>query len=157
MYDVTDRTSFDRIQKWAGQIDAYENLRLSKLLVGNKTDLVARRMVTTAEGEELARTLGMNFVETSAKSTDNVEQAFVGIATEILHNIESVLHALPCTSLCSPCCSPGLTGTCLRHAHTHRKGVVSSPAPGTGRVSLVAANPAACRDASETESSCCRS
>ena len=88
MYDVTDRTSFDRIQKWAGQIDAYENLRLSKLLVGNKTDLAEKRMVTTAEGQELAQTLGMAFVETSAKSTDNVEQAFVGIATEILHNIE---------------------------------------------------------------------
>lgn len=148
MYDVTDRTSFDRIQKWAGQIDAYENLRLSKLLVGNKTDLVARRMVTTAEGEELARTLGMNFVETSAKSTDNVEQAFVGIATEILHNIESVLHAL------SPAPLSLLT---LLFSWSHRKGVVSSPAPGTGRVSLVAANPAACRDASESESSCCRS
>ena len=90
VYDVTDRRSFDRIQHWAGQIGEYENLRLSKLLVGNKTDLTETRMVTTAEGEELAKKLGMSFVETSAKSTDNVEQAFVGIATEILHNIEFV-------------------------------------------------------------------
>lgn len=90
VYDVTDRRSFDRIQHWAGQIGEYENLRLSKLLVGNKTDLTETRMVTAAEGEELAKKLGMSFVETSAKSTDNVEQAFVGIATEILHNIEFV-------------------------------------------------------------------
>lgn len=153
VYDVTDRTSFDRIQKWAGQIDAYENLRLSKLLVGNKTDLAEKRMVTTAEGQELAQTLGMAFVETSAKSTDNVEQAFVGIATEILHNIEFALSR----SSPLPSCSHCLSDTCV-HTHTHRKGIVTSPTTTTGRVSLVAANPAACRDASEsTERSCCRS
>ena len=56
-----------------------------------------------------------------------------------------------------PLPSTSLSLLTLLFSWSHRKGVVSSPAPGTGRVSLVAANPAACRDASESESSCCRS
>lgn len=42
--------------------------------------------------------------------------------------------------------------------NNNRKGLVAPPNPNAGRVSLVAANPAACRDASESsERSCCRS
>ena len=88
MYDVTDRESFDRIKKWAAQIDQYQDLHLCRLLVGNKCDLDTARKVSTEEGEELAKALGTNFVETSAKTQSNVEKAFLDIATEILHNTE---------------------------------------------------------------------
>ena len=88
VYDVTDRESFDRIQKWAAQIDQYQDLHLCRLLVGNKSDMESARKVTTQEGEDLAKSLGTGFVETSAKTQSNVEKAFLDIATEILHKTE---------------------------------------------------------------------
>lgn len=39
----------------------------SRLAVGNKADLEAQRQVSTMEGKELAKTLGIPFIEASAK------------------------------------------------------------------------------------------
>jgi Ras-related protein Rab-2A len=58
-------------------------------LVGNKTDLATKRVVTTEEGAEFARTHGLNFVETSAKTGDNVEEAFLTTAREIYRKMSS--------------------------------------------------------------------
>ncbi|XP_014807197.1 PREDICTED: ras-related protein Rab-17-like [Calidris pugnax] len=53
-------------------------------LVGNKMDLAAEREVATEEGEEFARTKGLLFMETSAKSNHQVNDIFMAIAQELL-------------------------------------------------------------------------
>ncbi|NWV39301.1 RAB42 protein, partial [Grantiella picta] len=53
------------------------------VLVGHKCDLVAERAVSAEEAGELAATLGMAFVETSARSNTNVELAFQMLAGAI--------------------------------------------------------------------------
>jgi GTPase SAR1 family protein len=53
------------------------------LLVGNKCDLENQRQVTFEEGKELADNLGVKFIETSAKSANNVDKAFFTLANEI--------------------------------------------------------------------------
>ena len=45
-------------------------------MVGNKTDLSDERCVSTKEGEELAKKLGVLFIETSAKNGDNINALF---------------------------------------------------------------------------------
>jgi Ras-related protein Rab-6A len=50
------------------------------MLVGNKTDLVERRQVSTEEGEERAKELGVMFIETSAKAGFNVKALFRKVA-----------------------------------------------------------------------------
>ncbi|NXO97543.1 RAB42 protein, partial [Certhia brachydactyla] len=50
------------------------------VLVGHKCDLVAERAVPAEEARHLATTLGMAFVETSARSNLNVELAFQTLA-----------------------------------------------------------------------------
>lgn len=42
-------------------------------LVGNKTDLEDKRVVSQEEGEKHAQQLGVNFIETSAKAGYNVK------------------------------------------------------------------------------------
>lgn len=56
---------------------------MNKLLVGNKSDLTAKRVVSTEQGKEFADSLGIEFLETSAKTSSNVEQAFLTMASQI--------------------------------------------------------------------------
>merc|ERR1712063_242744 len=53
------------------------------MLVGNKSDLEDKREVETNEGEELAKKLNCQFKEASAKTRDNVEEAFYDLVREI--------------------------------------------------------------------------
>jgi len=59
------------------------------MLVGNKGDLDHRRQVTKEEGEKFASENGLIFLETSAKTAANVEEAFINTATKIYENISA--------------------------------------------------------------------
>ncbi|KAK4074922.1 hypothetical protein Purlil1_12834 [Purpureocillium lilacinum] len=84
VYSVTSRQSFQDIASFRHQIlRAKIGDYVPVLLVGNKCDLEAEREVTTLEGQALARSLNCNFVETSAKTRINVENAFDEIVREV--------------------------------------------------------------------------
>ncbi|XP_060167598.1 ras-related protein RABD1 isoform X2 [Lycium barbarum] len=83
VYDVTEMESFNNVKQWLNEIDRYANESVCKLLVGNKCDLVENKVVDTQTGKALADELGIPFLETSAKDSINVEQAFLTMAGEI--------------------------------------------------------------------------
>lgn len=58
------------------------------MLIGNKSDLDGRREVKREEGEAFAREHGLVFMETSAKTAANVEEAFINTAKEIYEKIQ---------------------------------------------------------------------
>lgn len=76
VYDITNRQSFVNIRDWLEQLRthsySYEPLAI---LVGNKTDLHLERSIEKSDGERLATKCGMNYIETSAKSGENVREA----------------------------------------------------------------------------------
>lgn len=77
VYDIADRSSFDNISVWLGQIrkQAPEGTRM--VLVGNKVDLAStRRAVTYLEGSQKAEELGTLFCECSAKTGEGVANVF---------------------------------------------------------------------------------
>ncbi|KAA0152792.1 hypothetical protein FNF27_06561 [Cafeteria roenbergensis] len=86
VYDVTNRESFDSIRKWVREVDRYASQHC-KLLVANKSDREDRK-VSVEEGEALAEELGMPFIETSAKSANNVKAAFVEMAKSLINTKE---------------------------------------------------------------------
>lgn len=83
VYDITDRNSFNDVQKWMSEIDRNASAAVVKLLIGNKCDAEDNRQVPASEGEALAKKLGINFIETSAKSALNVEKSFWRLTTDI--------------------------------------------------------------------------
>ena len=58
------------------------------MLIGNKSDLGQRRAVTVEEGEAFAKEHGLLFMEASAKTASNVEEAFIHTATTIYNKIK---------------------------------------------------------------------
>lgn len=46
MYDVTDQESFNNVKQWLSEIDRYASDNVNKILVGNKSDLTANRVVS---------------------------------------------------------------------------------------------------------------
>ncbi|MEJ1272571.1 hypothetical protein NN561_003423 [Cricetulus griseus] len=77
-HDVTDQESFNDVKQW---LHANENV--NKLLVGNKCDLTTKKVVDYTTAKEFADSLGIPFLETSAKNTTNVEQSFMTMAAGI--------------------------------------------------------------------------
>lgn len=56
---------------------------MRKLLVGTKADLASKRVVEHAKAKAFADDCNFSFIETSAKTSQNVEEAFLQMATEI--------------------------------------------------------------------------
>ena len=83
VFDVTDQESFNNVKQWLHEIDRYACANVKKLLVGNKCDLASKRAVPTEQAAEFAESLGVEYLETSAKSALNVEKAFTTMASEI--------------------------------------------------------------------------
>jgi len=88
VYDVTNPESFNNVQKWLQEIDRYACENVHKLLVGNKADMASERKVSTDDGRDFAESLGLEFLETSAKNATNVEETFNRIATAIKQKLE---------------------------------------------------------------------
>ena len=59
------------------------------MLIGNKVDLDSRRAVSYEEGEKFAKEHGLIFLETSAKTAANVEEAFIQTARMIHEKIQN--------------------------------------------------------------------
>jgi len=85
MYSVTSRASFELVTKFQQKIFMVkdEENYFPMVIVGNKCDLDDQREVTKEEGDELAKTIGCPFFETSAKTRVNVEECFMECVREI--------------------------------------------------------------------------
>jgi len=84
VFSVTDRSSFDEINKFYNQIlRVKDRTEFPMILAGNKSDLEYERTISTSEGQELARQLKIQYLETSAKQRTNVDQAFYDLVRAI--------------------------------------------------------------------------
>ncbi|CAH8666961.1 unnamed protein product [Schistosoma rodhaini] len=88
VYDVTRRDTFNHLASWLQDARQHASPNMVITLVGNKCDLDARREVKQEEAEAFARENNLLFVETSAKTGVNVEQAFATTARAIYERLQ---------------------------------------------------------------------
>mmetsp|Transcript_6496 Transcript_6496/g.8662 ORF Transcript_6496/g.8662 Transcript_6496/m.8662 type:complete len:200 (-) Transcript_6496:164-763(-) len=83
VYDVTDNVTFTNVKQWLEEISRYASQTVAKLLVGNKSDLDSDRVVSYQVAKDFADESQLAFIETSAKTGDNVKEAFVQMVREV--------------------------------------------------------------------------
>jgi len=88
-FSLTDKKSFENIESWLSQIKEEAGDDVTLLLVGNKADVVDKRMVTPEEIEKLKEKTKVMYFETSAKDGTNVEEAFEYIARIIKNKMNA--------------------------------------------------------------------
>jgi len=71
------------IKNWIRNIEQHASENINKVLIGNKCDLVDKRIIDTARGKSLADEFKIPFYETSAKNSTNVDEAFISLARDV--------------------------------------------------------------------------
>ncbi|EYB88166.1 hypothetical protein Y032_0251g172 [Ancylostoma ceylanicum] len=86
VFDVSNRASFENVRSWLAQIREYGKESVQVTLVGNKCDLGSSRTVRSDEARHLAASYSIPYIETSAKTGHNVNQAFLDIARRLIES-----------------------------------------------------------------------
>jgi small GTP-binding protein len=84
VYDVTRRRTFLNIDNWKNECFANLGDTIPLIVVANKVDLEDSRVVSREEGEEYARMHKHLYVESSALTGENVEEAYATLCRSIL-------------------------------------------------------------------------
>ena len=83
IYDITRKETFESVDNWINDLKLKGDPNIIVFIIGNKNDLEESREVTKDEGEEKGRSFQCGFLETSALSGDNIDEAFDLMITEI--------------------------------------------------------------------------
>lgn len=79
MYSIASRATFERLDVFRQAMLRVKRQKPVFMLVGNKCDKQYEREVSRDEGAALARNFGCEFLETSAKTSHNVEKLFISL------------------------------------------------------------------------------
>uniref|UniRef100_A0A7S1YJ90 Uncharacterized protein n=1 Tax=Grammatophora oceanica TaxID=210454 RepID=A0A7S1YJ90_9STRA len=95
VYDLTNRTSFDRLKRWVAELDAKGPADLVLALCGNKLDSLQNRQVSSEEASDYALSVRASlYVETSAQDDLNIEEMFRRLGSLVLAQRKSTRSAL---------------------------------------------------------------
>jgi small GTP-binding protein len=95
VYDVTRPETLYNLKTWKNELLAVAGPDVKSLMVGNKADLTDQRKVSFEDGKAVADELGLSYVETSAKTGDNVKRAFGVIAYLLVKDKITVKEKIP--------------------------------------------------------------
>ena len=84
IYDVTDKDSFKNLSNWLIEIEKNSSKNVLKVLIGNKTDLEEKRVISYNQAKEFADSYGLKYIETSDKKNLNVNEAFATLGRELM-------------------------------------------------------------------------
>jgi Ras-related protein Rab-1A len=83
-YDTTNLQSFEHIQEWLLEVQRVNGDNLQKIIVGTKADMEDKREISYDVAQKFAEDNGCEIIETSAKTSTNVDVAFLTIASKLI-------------------------------------------------------------------------
>jgi small GTP-binding protein len=87
VYDVINRETFDNIDFWITKLNEFSG-EIPFIIIGNKIDKKDERAVLFEEAKEKASSYNVQYMETSAKSNENIDKAFESLSVQILNNLK---------------------------------------------------------------------
>ena len=89
VFDTTRRETFSHLERWLSEARQFGPQNICITLVGNKADLLKKRVVSREDAEMFATDNGLEYIETSAKTAAGVDEAFL----KTTNNVWTRLHA----------------------------------------------------------------
>ena len=86
VFDITRKTTFENLDNWLIDLRTNADQDILIILIGNKSDLVESRVVTSEEAQTKAEQYNVAYLETSAKSGDNISKAFTELIEQIYNS-----------------------------------------------------------------------
>ena len=85
VYDVTNRTSFENLPQYYDEI---RKLQISGriIVVGNKIDLIDKRIISQAEGRKFANSIGALYSESSAKTGEGIDNTMIILGRDLIND-----------------------------------------------------------------------
>ena len=80
IYDITNIESFIELYNWNELINGRKNIL--KCVIGNKNDLLEKRVISFEDGRKFAEEIRASFFETNARDYINIYELFAKIVTE---------------------------------------------------------------------------
>ena len=93
VYDITRKATFDNIDNWLIDLRTNADKDILILLIGNKSDLIDTREISEEEARTKAEQYNIAFLETSAKTGDNINKAFSQLIEEVYKANISLLQS----------------------------------------------------------------
>lgn len=89
IFDLTNRTSFDNLDKWMEELNTHAPKDVSVILLGNKSDLNNERVTSYNEATNFALKHDIKYIEISAKTGNNVISVFESLTSTMITKEET--------------------------------------------------------------------
>jgi Ras-related protein Rab-1A len=89
-FDITDMDSFRNVNNWYEEVKRYCPEETPILLIGTKSDLKTRRMVSHEMIQAYTEKNKLSYLETSSKTNENVEKCFIDFSRKLVEHTNQI-------------------------------------------------------------------